>query len=252
MIMCSNPKFSLQPFEEVLKEVEKEFDGWEILAEKYHGWEYRKEIQDSLTTSDVEVQVHAPLNDINIASINPTIRKASIKEVKRSMEMASMIGSDIVTVHPGLYSPLSVYWDKTLKNSKRSLKELNEFAIEHNIKMAMENLPEMWLTICNTFEETKEFLDELELDFCLDVGHAYTAGDLEDFLEIKPINVHLHDNVGEEDVHLKLGDGEIDFREVLSSLNDFQGNFVIEGREMNELIESKNYLKKILDEIKKG
>jgi len=37
---------------------------------------------------------------------------------------------------------------------------------------------------------------------------------------------------------------------VLSSLNDFQGNFVIEGREMNELIESKNYLEKILKEIK--
>lgn len=37
-IFVSNPKFSLRPFEEVLEDVEKEFEGWEIIAEEYHGW----------------------------------------------------------------------------------------------------------------------------------------------------------------------------------------------------------------------
>ncbi len=249
MIFASNPKFSLIPFKDALRKVESEFDGWEILAEKYHGWEHREEIKEALSTTDIEVQIHAPLNDINIASINPEIRKASIKEVKKSIEMASMMEADIVTVHPGLYSPLSIYWDGATDLSKKSLRELKKYSEEYGVVLALENLPEMWLTICSTVKEIKEFLKELDIKFCLDVGHAYTAGELDEFLELSPVNVHLHDNLGEEDVHLKLGDGDVDIKHALKSLKGYDGNFVIEGREMEELIESKNYLTNLLNDI---
>ncbi|MFP4185908.1 MAG: sugar phosphate isomerase/epimerase family protein [Thermoplasmata archaeon] len=249
MILASNPKLSLEPFDEALRKVKKEFNGWEILAEKYHGWRYEEEIKDALSTSDLEIQVHAPLNDINIASINPGMRESSMNEVKKTIEMADSIGSDMITVHPGLYSPLSIYWDHVIENSKNALKELNGFASEYNVTLAMENLPEMWLSICSTAEETEDFLDELDIKFCLDIGHAYTTGELDDFLKFSPINVHIHDNLGEEDVHLKLGEGEIDLKKVLRSLDDYNGNLVIEGRDMSELVESKSYLKELLDEL---
>ncbi len=252
MIFASNPKFSLLPFKDALREVEKEFEGWEILAEKYHSWEYGEEIKEVLSNSDIKVQVHAPLNDINIASINPNIRKTSVREVKKSMEMAYMIGAQIVTVHPGLYSPLSIYWDGATDLSKKSLRALNEYAQELGITLALENLPEMWLTICSTFEETKDFLEELDIEFCLDIGHAYTVDELDKFLNLSPVNVHLHDNLGEDDVHLKLGDGEINFEQALNSLKDYEGNLVIEGRDIEELIESKKYLKKLLNEMDIG
>ncbi len=252
MILMSNPKFSLMPFDETLKKVEKEFEGWEILAEKNHDWRHREEIKDTLSTTNLEVQVHAPLNDINIASINPEIRKASVKEIKKSMRLASMIGAEIVTVHPGLYSPLSVYWDGAIEQSKKSLKELIEYADELGVILALENLPEMWLTMCSTVEETRNFLKELDIEFCLDIGHAYIAGELDGFLDFSPINVHLHDNLGDDDVHLKLGDGEINFKHALESLKDYKGNFVIEGRDLEELIESKKYLLNLLNEMGMG
>jgi len=252
MIFASNPKFSLMPFEEALRRVEKEFDGWEILAEKYHGWIYREEIKDALSTTDIAVQLHSPLNDINIASINPDMRKASVKEIKKSMKLASMIGAEIVTVHPGLYSPLSVYWDGVIELSKGSLRELKEYAEELGVTLAVENLPEMWLTLCSTAEDTSDMLDELDIEFCLDVGHAYTSGELDDFLNLSPVNVHLHDNIGEDDVHLMLGEGEIDFKRALKGLKDYEGNFVIEGRDMNELIESKKYLTELFREMDIG
>lgn len=248
MIFASNPKFSLDPFEESLKKVEKEFDGWEILAEKYHAWSYREEIEDALSTTNIEVQVHAPLNDINIASINEQMRKASVKEVKKSIEMASTIGAKIVTVHPGLYSPLSVYWDGAKDTSKKSLRELQGYAEEVGVTLALENLPEMWLSMCSTAEETRDFLEELDIKFCLDIGHANTAEELDEFLNFSPVNVHIHDNIGENDVHLKLGDGEISFEHVLQRLKDYDGNFVIEGRNMEELVESKKYLTDLVDE----
>jgi len=249
MIFISNPKFSLTSFEETLREVEKEFEGWEILAEKFHGWKYRDEIKDALSTTDIEVQIHAPLNDINIASINEEIRKASVKEVKKSIKMASMIGARVVTVHPGLYSPLSVYWDGATELSKKSLRELNEYSEEFGISLALENLPEMWLTMCSSTEETRDFLQDLEIDFCLDVGHAYTAGELDEFLEFSPVNVHLHDNLGEDDIHLKLGEGDIDFKRALRGLKNYDGNFVIEGRDIDDLLQSKRYLKNLLNEM---
>lgn len=252
MIFASNPKFSLTPFEEALRKVEREFDGWEILVEKYHGWKNREEMKEVLSTTNMEVQVHAPLNDINIASINPEIRKASVSEIKKSIDIASMIGAEMVTVHPGLYSPLSIYWEGAVELSKESLRELKKYAEEYEIVLALENLPEMWLTMCSTVEEMKDFLKELDIKFCLDVGHAYTAGELDEFLKLSPVNVHLHDNRGEEDVHLKLGDGELDFERVLKGLKDYEGNFVIEGREMDELIESKNYLTNLMNEMDIG
>lgn len=249
MILASNPKFSLMPFHKALKKVEEEFDGWEILAEKNHSWKYREEIEDALSTTEMEVQIHAPLNDINISSINPDMRKASVKEVKKSIKLASRIDANIVTVHPGLYSPLSRYWDGTTELAKESLGDLKSFSEEHDVKLAMENLPEMWLSICSTPDETRDFLEELNINFCLDIGHAYTADSLDGFLEFSPQNLHLHDNNGGQDKHLALGEGEIDIKNALRSLDGYEGNFVIEGRAMEELKKSKKRLESMLKEL---
>lgn len=247
-IFVSNPAFSLRPFEETLEKVEKEFYGWEILAEKYHGWTHKEEIKDALSTSDIDIRVHAPLNDINIASINPRIREVSIEEVKKTIQMASMIDAEVVTVHPGLYSPLSHSLDSVLKISKESLKEVKKTAEEFSVTLAVENLPEMWITFCSEPEEIEELVKDVGLALCLDIGHAYIAEALEDFfeLDLNPINVHLHDNHGKEDVHLPLGQGDIDLKRVLEALSDYKGGFVIEGRDMEGLIESRDYLTKLL------
>lgn len=247
MILVSNPKFSLEPIDNILNKIESEFDGWEILAEKYHGWNYREEVTDALSTSDLELQLHSPLNDINIASINPNIREASVKEIKKSIDLANMLDVEIVTVHPGLYSPLSRYTEDSPKLAKESLRELNDYSNERSVTIALENLPSMWLSICDTAEEISDFLREVDLEFCLDIGHAYTAGEVEKFLDLEPVNVHLHDNRGENDLHLPLGEGEIDFQKIISELKDYEGNYVIEGRDLEELKESKIYLQNLLE-----
>ncbi len=249
MILVSNPKFSLQPISDVVRTIEEEFEGWEVFAERYHSYDHKEEVCDALSTTDLELQLHAPLNDINIASLNPSIRRVSMNEVKKSIEMASMLDIEIVTVHPGLYSPLSRYMENASDFAKESLRELKEHSEEHGIKIALENLPEMWLTICNTVKETREFLEEVGLGFCLDIGHAYTAGELEGFLDLSPINVHVHDNIGEKDLHLKLGEGKIDLEKAIRSLKSYEGNYVIEGRNLDDLKESEKYLENILKDI---
>lgn len=250
MILASNPKYSLMPFKEALDIVKKDFDGWEFLAEKYHSWEFKDQIKDHLSTVDMEIQIHSPMNDVNIASINPTLRRASIKEINKTLKLANEIDVDMITVHPGIYSPLSIYWDKTAKTAIESLIKIKKKGEEYDITIAMENLPEMWLALCSKPEETADFLDETGLDFCLDVGHAYTSNSLKEFLDFEPVNVHLHDNMGEEDSHIELGEGKIDFELILNSLKDYKGNYVIEGRAEDKLKRSKEYLESLLTQIK--
>lgn len=240
MILVSNPKWCFLPFEEALEDVREDFDGWEILAEKEHDWSHRDEIKDSLSTTDMEIQIHAPLNDINLASINPRMRKSSVEEIERCMEMASMIDMDIVTVHPGVISPLSRYWDSRREKALESLRSLNQRAEEYGITLAIENLPDISITMCTRPEEVKYFLERLDISFCLDIGHAYTSEHIDEFLEMDPVNVHLHDNRGDRDLHLPIGDGEIDLESVLAEMKGYDGNYVIEGRGKEELLESRD------------
>lgn len=250
MILASNPKFSLMPFKKALEIVKGDFEGWEFLAEKYHSWDFRDQIEDHLSTVDMKIQIHSPINDINIASINPTLRRASVEEINKTLKLANEIDVEMVTVHPGIYSPLSIYWDKTSKTAIESLNKIKRKGEDYGVTIAMENLPDMWLALCSKPEETRDFLDETGLKFCLDVGHAYTSDSLNEFLKLEPVNLHLHDNVGEEDIHLALGEGQIDFKQILKSLKGYKGNYVIEGRAEDELRKSKKYLEGLLTEVK--
>ncbi|MGM0510383.1 MAG: sugar phosphate isomerase/epimerase family protein [Thermoplasmatota archaeon] len=246
MILASNPLFCLRPFEEVLNEIDKNFEGWEFLAEREHGYHNLDKIKNALSTTDLTIQVHAPFNDLNIASMNPGLRQAAIQEIERSYEMAVELDAEMVTMHPGVYSPIGRYWEGTEEAAIGSLKRLNEMADDYGLNVAVENMPNLDVTMGVTPEDMRELLDGSDMPFCLDIGHAYTSGRLDDFLEFEPVNLHIHDNKGEEDVHLPLGEGEIDIEHVMDSLSSYDGNYVIENRSIDDLVESKLYFEELI------
>ncbi len=249
MILASNPLYCLKPFEEVLHMVKNHFDGWEFLAEKEHGWGMKEHILDVMSTVDTYVQVHAPFNDINLASINPRIAHTSVKEIEHSFRLASLLGSDVVTVHPGIYSPLGRFWTGAKERAHISMKRLSDMAEEHGITCALENMPNFDFTMGVTPEEISEFIGSSGLAFCFDVGHANTCGYIDEFLEFVPANVHLHDNHGHKDEHLALGAGNIDFPRVIKKIHKHRCHLVIEGRDMESLVKSKGYLDNLLDKL---
>ncbi len=251
MILASNPLYCLKPFEEVLEMIQQHYEGWEFLSENEHSWNNRAHILDALSTTDIYVQIHAPFNDINIAAMNPSMAEASITEIERSFKLASMLDADMVTVHPGIYSPMGRFWDGAKARAHKSLKRLSSLAEEYGITCALENMPDLDVTMGVTPEEMLEFIRSSELSFCLDVGHAYTGGFLDEFLEIDivPANLHLHDNEGKLDEHRTLGAGDIPFEPTLKKLYRYEGHFVIEGRNIDSLVESKIYLENLLDKL---
>ncbi len=251
MIFASNPLYCLKPFHKVLEMLLPHVNGWEFLAEKEHSWDNREHMKDVLSTTDMKVQLHAPFNDVNLASMNPRIVEASILEIERTFQLATLLDSDMVTIHPGIYSPLGRFWDGAKPRAHESLKRLYILSKEYGITCALENMPDLDVTMGVTPDEIQEFLQSSGLSLCLDVGHAYTSGRLIDFLDmdIVPVNLHLHDNIGGRDEHRTLGDGEIDFESSLKKLDSYEGNYVIEGRSLESILASKLYLEELLDKF---
>ncbi len=101
----------------------------------------------------------------------------------------------------------------------------------------MENLPEKYNFIMKNPEDFQRFYTETGLDdigIVLDTGHANLEGQIEPFLAKLPkkiVHVHISDNHGEEDEHLGLGDGKIDwqqFAKLLKSIS-FNGTILTES-----------------------
>ncbi len=53
---------------------------------------------------DLTYTMHAPFCSVNLASINPKLRKASLNEILNSITYARELGCELVVVHPGIVS----------------------------------------------------------------------------------------------------------------------------------------------------
>jgi len=73
------------------------FTGWGTPKAK----ETKKEIRDILSTVDIEISLHAPYHDLNMATLNLGVRKETIDQVAESINTANYLDSKIVVVHPG-------------------------------------------------------------------------------------------------------------------------------------------------------
>jgi len=120
------------------------------------------------------------------------------------------------------------------------------------MRIAVENMVNMPALLGRRPEEIEgiiETVDRKNLGFILDVGHANTNGNLEKFLELKEkvIHVHVHDNHGERDEHLPVGNGTVPWEKVARALHDYSGRLVTESRSLEEGKRSLNRLKKLMN-----
>ncbi len=253
MIAISSPHLSRWDFQYALGRVAEHYQAWEIVAEGKH---LLRDIADqfiALTPSyDLEFSIHAPLSDVNIGAINPRIREAALGEVVECMETAHRMGVDLVTVHPGFLSPLTRLDRETAVSATMgSLKTIEGVRKDLGIRVALENMPDMPVSMAKEPNELMRFIEGTELGVCFDIGHANTVGNISDFLSIKDrfINMHVHDNVGDLDRHMVIGEGNIDFQRWLPSFRPYDGRYVIEARELERSLLSRDRLNAVLSSM---
>lgn len=226
-----------QPNSDIIETAKKyEFEMIEILGED----PFFKNDNLEFANTDLEICIHAPTVDLNIASLNTGIRKESIKQMKDALNYGSKINATALTLHPGQIG----------RNEERIRKYALELAIESigelvdysDIIVSVENMPERFSFLGNKVEELERIQNETGCGLTVDVGHGNTCGNCEDFLDLKNISYcHLNDNKGIKDQHITLGEGTLDLN-LLKKVD----KGIIELNNFDNVLKSKEVIKNLL------
>lgn len=159
-----------------------------------------------------------------IASPFPEIQEQAREMYRRGLDCFADAGVELVNVHPDQRIPMHNRQQVVKKNAE-ALGLLTQDAAQRGITLMVENLDRMFSDV----EDLQGLLDAVpELSFHLDVGHANlrlgmggqnrTPALLDAFGE-RLAHVHLSDNRGgDQDLHLPLGAGTIDWRKMIGAL----------------------------------
>jgi sugar phosphate isomerase/epimerase len=194
------------PLEKALEQISKITDRIEVMDEGLH---YLSS-EEPLLSYDHHFSIHTPCRGTNIASLLEPIRRASIEVMAQCMKIAAEVNAGIV-VHPG-YFAWAEERDRACRQLERSIDELTILSSEFSVPFFIENMGNWEYFLLKVPDELPLIGNSL---FALDVGHAHQMHCLDGFLEYPAAHYHLHDNSGDADSHMAVGDGTIDFSVVM-------------------------------------
>ena len=149
-------------------------------------------------------------------------RKRAIAETEAALAVAQTIPFRHLVVHlgvPDAVKPES--GDNTRDAARRSVETLGEIAEKAGVRLALEVIPNRLSTPESLVSMIENDLEGADIGICMDVGHAFMMGDLNDAIETCSghlVTTHLHDNKRKTDDHLAPGEGGIDWSAALMSL----------------------------------
>jgi sugar phosphate isomerase/epimerase len=158
--------------------------------------------------------VHAPFFDLNPGAIEPIVRQVTVQRLTEALQAAGRLGAHLMVVHPGYdrwrYPNLTEVWTE---NAVATFTPLLALAEQLDCRIALENIYEQTTA---TLTGLVNRLDTPWFGHCFDIGHWQLFGkeSQEQWLAAiagRLLHLHLHDNRGENDDHLPVGEGVIDF-----------------------------------------
>ncbi len=208
-----------------------------------------KNMIDLINSYELKYTIHSAYTDLNIASFNKAIQKASINEIERSIDFAVDIDSDIVVIHPGIVSYTARNQvDLVYSLGRESLIELRDYANDRGVNPCIENLPAIQGFMYQDINLLNETLTELDMPMTLDIGHAHTAGFAPEEMYFDCVkHIHVHDNPGDDDTHLTLGEGSLavnDFFDVFMNKR-YDGIYMLELHSPDSIKKSLEYMKEL-------
>jgi sugar phosphate isomerase/epimerase len=194
---------------EALEKISAVTDRIEVMDEGLH----YLDSAEPLLSYNYHFSIHTPCRGTNIASLLEPIRKASVEVMAQCMGIAAEVGASVV-IHPG-YFAWAEERDKACRQLGRSIKDLQGLSQEYSVRFFIENMGNWEYFLLKTPEELPLIGTAL---FALDVGHAHQMKCLDRFLTHPAAHYHLHDNAGNADSHLAVGDGTINFAAVMQAV----------------------------------
>ncbi len=191
-----------------------------------------KTLRDFSDQTNVRYSFHTDV-DLNLAG-NFFSRRKHVKHLYQSLSVANEINATYVTSHLGhFHSPRPWSWKRkrVLDQVVKSIEAILARTPDNQVKIALENAAS--LPIESDLHQLGDCVDDFaylfsklqsdQVGMCLDVGHANTNhGALAYYREFRStvISVHFHDNHGEKDDHLGIGEGCIDWYALAAELSN--------------------------------
>jgi sugar phosphate isomerase/epimerase len=234
-----NPSFGLltNPLENVPLEISRirklGFDYAEIGIEEPNAtpsilMAQKNEIISALTENELYPLGHTAYW-VGFGSSHEEVRQGWVREGKEMIRVASQLGIQLLNFH--FYSRLGMVGrterskEIFLRNFTNSIEELTRFAAQDRVELMLENVPsECGHPLGSLACFSQVMLAVPSLKFHFDVGHAFIENRMKGVKEYldafadRLAHIHIHDNHGEQDEHLPLGDGKIDFKKVVKLL----------------------------------
>lgn len=181
------------------------------------------QLAGQLRESGRQPTVHAPFFDLNPGALEPLVRQASLQRLTQALHVADRLGARLMVIHPGFdpwrYPEMEHLW---VEHAVSFFQELLAVELPGQCRLAIENIYE---PTPETLVALVEACDSPRLGHCFDIGHWNMFGQisLDDWLDrVLPrlLHLHLHDNHGDSDAHLPIGQGNIDFTAFFARIFD--------------------------------
>jgi sugar phosphate isomerase/epimerase len=209
-------------------------------------------LNEAAKSKRLRYTVHAPFADINIASPSKPILNVTIKRLNQSLAFTNALNAQLWIFHPGCQTGISMFYPgKAWQQNIQSIRKLQATAEDYGVKIAIENLPEKYGFIMKNAEDFRKFYAETSLDIgiVLDVGHANLEGQAETFLKEHPTrieHIHVSDNMGENDQHLGIGYGKINWQRFAENLRQIRYSKTLVIESVEHVEESLQKLRQLL------
>jgi len=199
-----------------------------------------RNVKTSLT-HDPRMTVHAPFMDLSPGAVDEEIRSVTIKRFSQVFSVSEELNPECIVFHSGYekwkYAQKIEPW---LEESIKTWTDFIQKAQSMKTKIAIENIFE------DTPDTLKILMEELGCEsfgICFDTGHfnLFSKVKLEVWLnQLAPyiVELHLHDNYGNGDDHIAIGDGIFDFRTLFSMLENKNMIYTIEAHTVEDALKS--------------
>jgi len=170
---------------------------------------------DFLKDYPLPIVIHSKHEKFGINIPNPDKKEKNISNLNYLIKLADKLNSKKIIIHPGVLSEEGSSVEEAVaffKNAKDK-------------RIIIENLPPFSNSLCNTPENTKEFLKKTGEGFCFDINHAISSalhlkkdywGFIKEFLKLNPTHCHIGgQTLNPEKSHLTFEESDIPLKEIL-------------------------------------
>ncbi len=185
----------------------------EVLLEKLD-FEELGDCAAQLREHGLSTTLHAPFSGFNPGSRKKRTHNAALKLADQSLSLAEKLHAKRIVFHPGLtYGSDRKKLDIWLKNNLLFWPEFLARATAIDCTICIENIYE---TTPDIFIDLLTAMNSPHMGHVLDIGHwnIFGTGKLLEWLNATAPylkHLHLHDNHGEQDEHLPIGQGYVPF-----------------------------------------